>query len=154
MSKYKNTPTIEIVGGKTCHFRSLAEYKLARYLEILKHSYVIIEWQYELQRFYFPDVNTSPHSYLPDFTVTVNGPDGPECELWEVKGPLLSGHITRFKRMDEYHPDAFDRMYIIFESHNKDREKKPCYRTLKRMEDRGLVGIKFLGPTYRKLGIK
>lgn len=154
MSKYRNIPTTETVGGKLCHFRCLGEYKLARYLEILKQSMEIIEWQYELQRFYFPDVKTSPHSYLPDFTVTVNGPEGPECELWEFKGPLFSGAVTRLKRMDEYHPDSFDRMYMIFESNSKQRERKPCYRTLKRMEERGLVGIKILGPTFRKLGIK
>lgn len=89
------------VGGKTHKFRSKWEYDYARYLEFLKKTKQIKDWEYEPKRFDFP-IKRGSNSYLPDFKIH---------ELcgkhhWiEVKGYLDQKGSTKLNRMAKYFPD-------------------------------------------------
>lgn len=95
-----NQPCTEVVGGKTCHFRSKLEYRYARYLEILKTNGYIVEWKYEPFRYAFPNETTGAKVYTPDFLVAY----GDRYEIHETKGYLAGTDITKFRRMQKYYP--------------------------------------------------
>lgn len=99
--KYGNEPQWATVGGKNYYFRSKFERRWAQYLEFLKKTDAILDWEYEPRRFYFEGVKSGKVSYLPDFKVTEQN-----CRYWhECKGPLEASDVTRFKRMQAQYPD-------------------------------------------------
>ena len=98
-----NQPCTETVGGKTCHFRSKMEYRYARYLELLKTSGHIVDWNYERTKFVFPTEMTGAKQFLIDFDVlTIQG----EIVHHEVKGYLDSRDITKLRRVAKHYPNA------------------------------------------------
>lgn len=96
----RNRPSTEIVGGKTCHFRSQLEWKWAQYLQFLKESGEIIEWNYEPRTFYFFNEKTAPVQYTPDFRI-----DTEDSHYWqECKGYHDGQTNTKFRRMAKHFP--------------------------------------------------
>ncbi len=99
---YGNKPVRAIVGGKKHYFRSKLEYHWAQYLEILKQSGEIADWEFEPEVFYFKDVKTAPVQYRPDFKVTNN--DG--SHYWqETKGWHDGKTNKKLQRMSKHYPD-------------------------------------------------
>lgn len=90
------------VGGKTFYARSTWEANVAAYLQYLKESGVILDWEHEPKTFWFEGIKRGVCSYLPDFKITY--PDG--RHLWlEVKGWLDAKSKTKLKRMKKYFPE-------------------------------------------------
>lgn len=97
------------IGGKRKYFRSRWEANYARYLEFLKLSGCIHEWQHESKTFWFENIKRGCRSYLPDFEVTLN--DG-SIEYHEVKGWYDDRSKTKVKRMAKYYPDV--KLVMVF----------------------------------------
>ena len=101
----RNRPSTETVGGKTCHFRSQFEYKWAQYLQFLKESREIQEWEYEPETFYFPNEKTAPVQYTPDFKI-IELDVFKECVIWqECKGYHDGPTNSKLRRMAKHHPN-------------------------------------------------
>ena len=99
---YNNQRVTATVGGKKCYFRSKFEYCWALYIQFLKDSCQIVDWDYEPKVFYFPNEKTAPVQYRPDFKVIEN--DG--TELWqETKGHHDGKTNRKFQRMRKHYPD-------------------------------------------------
>lgn len=81
-----NVPVADSIGGKEYHYRSKFERNWALYLQFLKETGEIIEWEYEVVLFNFQNqgYETGPFMYRPDFKVTEK--DGhilyQECKGW------------------------------------------------------------------------
>lgn len=89
------------IGGKRKYFRSRWEANYARYLEFLKNSGEIAEWEHEPETFWFDGIKRGCMSYLPDFRVTnICG----KIEYHEVKGWMDDRSKTKIKRMAKYFP--------------------------------------------------
>ena len=88
-------------GGKRNYYRSRWEANYGRYLQLLKESGNIKDWEHEPDTFWFEEIRRGTRSYLPDFKVTSN--DGSIC-YHEVKGWMDAKSKTKLKRMAKYHP--------------------------------------------------
>lgn len=95
------------IGGQKHFFRSHWEVDFACYLEILKKSKNIKEWEYEPYCFWFNEIKRGVRSYLPDFRVTEN--DGSQHYI-EVKGYFDKKSLTKLKRLKKYYPEVELRM--------------------------------------------
>ena len=95
---YRNKRCTEIVGGKTCNFRSQLEYRVAKYLEVLKVAKQIKDWHYERTKFKFPD-----DSYLVDFDVEEL--DGSVYHI-EAKGYITAKTRRNLRLLGKYEPDV------------------------------------------------
>ncbi len=88
------------IGGKKNYYRSRWEANYGRYLEFLKQSRHIKDWQHEPDTFWFENIKRGCRSYLPDFKVwTIKG-----IYYVEVKGWMDDRSKTKLKRMKKYHP--------------------------------------------------
>jgi hypothetical protein len=91
------------VGDQRKYFRSKWEANYARYLEWLKTTKQIKDWEHEPEVFWFDGVKRGVVSYLPDFRVSeLNG----RVAFHEVKGWMDDRSKTKIKRMAKYHPDV------------------------------------------------
>lgn len=90
-----------VIGGKRTYYRSRWEANYARYLEFLKSTRQIKDWEHEPETFWFEKIMRGTRSYLPDFRVTRL--DGSVYYV-EVKGYMDSKSKTKLKRMKKYHP--------------------------------------------------
>lgn len=89
------------IGGKRKYFRSRWEANYARYLEYLKTTAQIKEWDHEAEVFWFKGIKRGCMSFLPDFRVTdLNG----AISFHEVKGWMDDRSKTKIRRMAIYHP--------------------------------------------------
>ena len=88
--------------GKKIFARSGWEANVARYLEWLKSSTIILDWLHEPQTFWFEGIKRGCVSYLPDFKViNIDG-----SHYWiEVKGRMDSKSRTKIKRFKKYYPN-------------------------------------------------
>ena len=93
----------EEVGGKRIYFRSKWEKNYAYYLEWLKASNYITDWNHESKTFWFDSIKRGVRSYLPDFEVVCL--DG-TIIFYEIKGYMDSKSATKIKRMAKYHPNV------------------------------------------------
>src|SRR5690348_13804250 len=82
-------------------FRSAWEANYARYLNFLKDSHEITDWEYEPETFIFHGVTRNPLSYLPDFKVIEN--DG-SVVYHEIKGWMDSKSKSKLRRMAKFYP--------------------------------------------------
>ena len=113
------------IGKREIYFRSRWEYNYALYLEYLKKSKKIKEWEYEPIRFVFEKIKRGTTSYLPDFSVTRN--DNTKYYI-EIKGWMYDSGATKLKRMAKYYPEIelvlIDKVqYKIFQKEWKDKLK-------------------------------
>ena len=95
-----NRASTEVVGGKTCHFRSQLEYKWAQYLQFLKDSGEIIGWEHEPTTFDFQGrgYKKGPFVYTPDFKIIES--DG--TVVWqECKGYHDGDTNSKLRRISE-----------------------------------------------------
>lgn len=89
------------IGGKKHYFRSSWEKNYALYLEWLRQSGHIKDWQFEPETFWFHAIKRGVRSYLPDFRVVeANG----DTSFHEVKGWMDPKSATKIKRMAKYYP--------------------------------------------------
>lgn len=93
---------IRTVAGKKYYFRSRWEYNYALVLEFRKSREMIIDWEYEIETFWFHKIKRGTRSYLPDFKVYYW--DG-HIEYHEVKGWVDQRSRTIFRRMRIYYPE-------------------------------------------------
>lgn len=90
------------IGGKRKYFRSAAEANYGRYLQWLKESGKILEWEHEPKTFWFDGIKRGTVSYKPDFCVTYkNG----QTEWFEVKGFMDKKSVTKLARFKKYFPN-------------------------------------------------
>lgn len=109
------------IADKRYYFRSEWEYKYALYLEMLKKSGSIKEWEHEPQTFWFEEVRRGIRSYLPDFKVTDNAQ---VSTFVEVKGHMDAKSRTKIKRFKKYYPN--EQLMIIDEQwFKKNGDKLP-----------------------------
>ena len=111
---FNNQRSTETIGGKTCHFRSKGEVRMARYFEILKTAGHIKDWAYEQTTFTFPDEIKGVKIWLVDFDVI--NPDG-SFEYFEYKGHPEGKDVTKFRRLAQYRPDA--KVTLVMSGRNK-----------------------------------
>jgi len=97
--KYNNTWVQDTIGGKDCNFRSKGEHKLAKYLELLKQSGHIKDWEYESHNFKFGNI----FSWLVDFTIRNNDNT---FEYFEYKGYVEPDTKRKLYAVAEYYPNA------------------------------------------------
>ena len=93
----------EEIGDKRCYFRSRWEVNYACYLEFLKKSKQLLDWDYEPETFWFDKIKRGTNNYTPDFKITWT-PD--RIEFHEVKGWMDARSKTKINRMRIYHPDT------------------------------------------------
>ena len=91
------------IGDRSFFARSMWEANYGRYLQFLKTSGSIKQWEYEPETFWFEKIRRGVRSYLPDFRVTNN--DG-SIIYHEVKGWMDGKSVTKLKRMAKYHPSV------------------------------------------------
>lgn len=87
------------LGGR--YFRSRWEANWARYLNLLKETGSIIEWEFEPVTFEFEGIKRGAMFYTPDFRITL---PGGATKFQEVKGYMDQRSATKLKRMKKYHP--------------------------------------------------
>jgi len=110
--KYGNVPTtatitaLNLYNNKTYYFRSKAEVKLARYLQLLKDAKQIKDYAYEQTTFHFPD-----DRYLVDFDVLNN--DG-SFEYFEMKGMFDARSRRKLRLINKYRPEV--KLTMVFSS--------------------------------------
>lgn len=89
------------IDGKEYYFKSKSEHRYACYLEWLRITHNIQDWQYEPQEFWFEPIRRGCVSYKPDFKVI-------EKDLshhWvEVKGYMDAKSKTKISRFQKYFP--------------------------------------------------
>lgn len=106
------------IGGIKKYFRSRWEANYARYLQLLKETGGIINWEHEPKVFYFEAVKRGCMSYLPDFRVTMNDNS---TEYHEVKGWMDDRSMVKIARMKQYYPEVL--LKIIREKWFKENNK-------------------------------
>lgn len=92
----------ETIGGKKIYFRSNLELKYAIYLQQLKDTENIKDWEYESETFWFDGIKRGVVSYKPDFKVYEN--DGSHFFV-ECKGWMDAKSKTKIKRFRKYFKD-------------------------------------------------
>jgi len=133
---YRNQMAIAEVGGKKCRFRSQLEWRFARYLELLKCSGQISEWQYEAAQFCFPD-----DKWLVDFVVQL---PGGEIEYYECKGYFDARSRRKIRLLSKYYPEI-QINFVFAKKSDAKRLSKRARAACKRIcvfGTRGLVDIK------------
>lgn len=98
--KYGNQPVHDIIGGKEYTFRSKAEHKLARYLQVLKEGKKIKDWEFESHNFVF---DAALSGWLVDFTIRNNDDT---FEYYEYKGCVEPDTRWKLYMIDKYYPKA------------------------------------------------
>jgi hypothetical protein len=90
------------IDGKQIFFRSNWEWKFAQYLQWLKVTKYIQDWEHEPHTFWFNEIKRGVRSYMPDFKVVEqNG-----SHYWvEVKGYMDAKSRTKIKRFRKYYPN-------------------------------------------------
>jgi hypothetical protein len=112
-----NQRVTAVVGGKKCYFRSIFEFRWARYLQFLKESGIIKDWRYESDVFNFIGETTSPVMYRPDFFILENNCKG---YYQECKGYHDGQTNTKLKRMQKHFPEIQIELVLMrFESKGK-----------------------------------
>lgn len=107
------------VGWQRHWWRSRFEWRWAQYLEMLKTAGEVIRWNYESKKFEFQGIRSGTVFYLPDFLVWYVNED----ILWhETKGHLIQKDVTKFRRMQKYHPD--ERIILVMQNIPKSKTKK------------------------------
>jgi hypothetical protein len=90
------------LGDRRIYFRSQMEVKYAKYLEHLKATGKIQDWEYEPKTFWFEGIKRGVCSYKPDFLVTIERSQ----HYWvEVKGYMDQRSRTKIKRFGKYFPE-------------------------------------------------
>ena len=148
--EWRNQPQDVWIGGKHCKFRSKQEYKYAKYLELLKMSGEIVDWDYEPVKFDFKERHRKRGQYTPDFRVQVKvGKNKYRYEFHEVKTSLRQKDNYRFKQMFWDCPAIY--MVLVLNSCPKKnrRQLELIDQARKYVED-----VIFVGPILRTLGIK
>ncbi len=91
-----------VIGEKRMYLKSRWEYLYCHYLELLKTTRQIIEWEYEPQKFWFSGIKSGTTNYTPDFRIIHKD----NSEEWvEVKGFMDDKSQTKINRMAKYHPN-------------------------------------------------
>lgn len=85
------------------YVRSKWEANYARYLNFLKATSNIYNWEYEPDVFEFLDIKRGCRSYTPDFKIWNTKDSTPHYV--EVKGWMDPKSRTKLKRMKKYYPD-------------------------------------------------
>lgn len=96
------------LGGKRFYAKSLWEQNYALYLEYLKSTGFIKDWEYEPETFWFEGIRRGTNNYKPDFKVWLNDST---TEFREVKGFMCPKSKTKIRRMKKYHPDVKLRVF-------------------------------------------
>ena len=119
------------VGGKTCTFRSLLEYRWAVYCEFRKDVGFIADWWYEdsesvllLEKGYHLNVK----EYHPDFTILY--PNG-DYEYEETKGYFPPKDYTTLKLVSDQYDNP---MTLIFASTAKNPKNASIRAQIRRAE--------------------
>lgn len=107
------------LGGRKFYFRSRWEANYARFLEWLKSKKIILDWEYELETFWFEGIRRGCVSYKPDFKLYNLDKTS---EYHEVKGWLDPKSKTKIKRMAKYYPDI--KLILINKKTYRDLEKR------------------------------
>lgn len=141
IADYKAQADWAVVGGKRCYFRSKLEQRWAEYLEFLKRTGAIYDWAYESTKFEFEKVRSGTPFYTPDFEVWDD--ENTRC-FHETKGHLEQKDLTKFRRLQKYHPDV--RLVLVMQSITKKNRAKVT-KAAKYVE-RIIEGLKIL----RKMG--
>jgi hypothetical protein len=99
------------VGGKTYHFKSEGEFLWSQYLQFLKQSGEIADWQYEPPPFFFTDIRFGPVQYKLDFLIQA----GQKQHYYqEFKRGFLDGQaVTKLRRMADQHPDVIIELVMM-----------------------------------------
>lgn len=127
--KYGNVPTHAIVGDKEYDFKSKAEIKLAKYLQLLKEMGHIKDWLYENTKFCFPSEQDPVKTWLVDFDVLEN--DG-SFHYIEYKGYVEPDTKRKLFLLNQYRPEV--KIVMIFASRKQlrklgNRATSYCKRT-------------------------
>lgn len=104
------------IGGKEYCYRSEGEFMWAQYLEFLRQSGEIADWQYEPPPFFFTDIRFGPVQYKLDFLIKgktnfINPKDPDyyqECKFSDFDGPAL----TKLRRMAKQYPDVIIELVV------------------------------------------
>lgn len=121
VQKYRSRQGWREISGRRLYFRSGWEVRIALYVEHLKKTQQIKEWEYEPKTFWFEAIKRGTRSYLPDFKIT--RPDGSHYWL-EVKGYFDSKSLTKIKRFRKYYPE--ETLIILDEKwFKKNRDRLP-----------------------------
>lgn len=107
-------------------FRSSWEANYARFLNWMKATGHIADWDYEAETFWFEKIKRGVRSYKPDFKVT--NTDG-SIHYVEVKGWMDAKSKTKIARMARYHPTVDLRVV-----------DEKAYRAIERSVGCGLAG--------------
>jgi len=124
-------PVTKEVGGKTCTFRSLLEYRWSVWLQLQKEQGIIQEWWYEdevleLESEKFRD----PITYIPDFTIeTESG-----YEFHELKGWFTSKSATKMKLAATQYENPITLIFASLGDHSKSSKIRAQYGRAKRLE--------------------
>lgn len=110
------------IGGKRIYFRSRWEANYGRYLEWLKVTGNIVDWEHEPETFWFDGVRRGSVSYLPDFRVKES--DG-TIVYHEVKGWMDDRSRVKLERMARYHPEV--KLIVIKAAEYRSIERKAKY---------------------------
>lgn len=94
---------IRRIANTNYFYRSKWEANYARYLQVLKTKGLILDWQFEPDKFYFNNAKgkQAVKAYVPDFKVFYK--EG-TFEYHEVKGYMDSKAKTKLKRFAEHNP--------------------------------------------------
>ena len=99
------------IGGKTYCFRSEGEFLWSQYLELLKQSGVIVDWEYEPAPFYFENIRFGPAQYKLDFLIF---PVEAQFYYQEFKRGYLDGPaVTKLRRMSQQYPDVIIELVLM-----------------------------------------
>jgi len=119
---FNNKRMTETVGGKECNFRSKLEFRIAKYLQLLKDTGHIKDWAFEQTTFHFPD-----DRYLVDFDVLEN--DGNFYYI-EGKGHPDERARRKLRLLNKYKPEV--KIMMVFQSKRDAAKlglaKKYCWR--------------------------
>ena len=125
-------PVTKEVGGKTCTFRSLLEYRWSVWLQLQKEQGIIQEWWYEdevleLESEKFRD----PVTYIPDFTIqTVDN----DYEFEECKGWFTSKSATKMKLAATQYENPITLIFANLCANSKNSKTRAQYGRAKRLE--------------------
>jgi hypothetical protein len=138
--QYKNQPEWAEIGGRRIYFRSRFERRWAEYLELMKKSKAIKEWEYEPKVFEFPKQHGHTR-YTPDFKVTsmLGGHIWHECKGW-IDGPSKS----KLHWMSKYYPD--EEIWLVVQGYSKRNKimRDKCAKYVSRVMD-GARELRSLG---------
>lgn len=90
-----------VIAGRKLFVRSSWEANICAYLQFLKDNKEILEWEYEVETFWFDKIKRGVRSYKPDFKITDKDSS---VYFIEVKGWMDDKSKTKLKRMKKYHP--------------------------------------------------